>query len=216
MSEKNICFGQANFNEDCLKTDNETKVIRLEKIKNYIENLSDEQKTKFWIKTLFASYSTLPEIIKTVDRIIELQASSTAFVNDIYNVQKSAFDQMEKVINLGERKKNLVNIYIMVGELYKSLDNESVEIIEKKYLYNYSTEALARDLGLSSRTIYRRIDKIIDEVYLLCKKRNWRVAFIESQLKEEDWIKQRYLKVVTEYCKNTNYAETYNMSSSSL
>ena len=215
MSEKQNCF-KDDLDENFLENKNKLKDFKILKIKNFINNLTDEQKMKFWIKTLFASYSTLPEIIKTIDKIIELQASSMSFVTDIYNVEGSAMNQVEKVINLSERKNNLLNIYIMVGELYKSLDIESVDIIEKKFLYGYSAESLARDLGYSSRTIYRKIDKIIDDVYLLCKKRNWRVTFIESQLKEEGWIKQRYLKSVTEYFKNINYQESYNNSSSAL
>jgi len=194
----------------------QTLLVKQNKIKNYVENLSDEQKFKFWIKTLFASFSTLPEIIKTVDKIIELQASSVSFVNDIYNAEKSAFDQVEKVINLSERKNNLVNIYLMVKELYKSLNDENIEIIEKKYLYGCSIDDIAKEMGLSSRTIYRRIDKIVDEVYQFCKNRRWSLMFIESQLKEEGWIKDRYLKIVTEYCKNNNYCENYSISSSSL
>ncbi len=192
------------------------KVIKLEKIKHYIENLTDEQKMKFWIKTLFGAYSTLPEIIKTIDKIVELQASSVSFMSDIYNREGSAFDQMEKVINLSERKNNLLNIYLLVKNLYKSLSVDNVDLVEKKYLYNYSVEDLSRELDISSRTIYRRIDRIVDEVYALCKKRNWTLVFIESQLKDEGWIKERFIKIVTEYFKNTNYQESYSMSSSGL
>lgn len=186
------------------------------KIKNYINSLTKEQKTKFWIKTLFSSFSTLPEIIKTIDKIIELQASSTSFVADIYNKERSVYHQVEKVINLSERKNNLLNIYIMIKELYKMLDDESVEIIEKKYLYNYSIEELSRELDVSSRTIYRKLDKIIDKTYECCKKKNWSLQFIESQLRDEEWLKDKFIKIVTEYFRNINYCESYNMSSSGL
>lgn len=202
--------------KDYSKFHNNTNVIKLKKINSYLKNLNDEQKTKFWIKTLFASYSILPEIINTVDKIIELQASSMSFVSDIYNVEKSAFSQVEKVIDLTERKNNLVNIYLMVKELYKTLDIQSIEIVEKKYLLGYSAEDLARELGVSARTIYRRVERIIDEVYLICKRRNWKLAFIESQIKEEGWLQERFKKMVTEYFKNINYNESYNISSSRL
>lgn len=216
MNEKISCELLNASNEIYGQTKNVTRTLKLEKINHYIQNLTDEQKTKFWIKTLFSSYSTIPEIIKTLDKIIELQASSVSFVNDIYNVEKSAFSQVEKVIDLTERKNNLLNIYIMVKELYKTLDAQSIEIVEKKYLFGYCAEDLARELGLSARTIYRRVEKIIDEVYLICKRRKWTLAFIESQLKEEGWIKERFKKLVTEYFKNINYNETYSMSSSGL
>ena len=171
---------------------------------------------KFWIKTLLSSFSTLPEIIKTVDKIIELQASSMSFCSDIYNREGSSYCQLEKVIDMSERKNNLVNLYVLIKELYRSLDIENAEIIEKKYLYGYSCEDIAKELGVSTRTIYRRIDKIVDQIYDTCKMRNWSLAFIESQLKDEGWIKERFIKIVTEYFKNINYSESYSMSSSGL
>ena len=118
---KNSAFKEDFSCDISLKLKKQAEHIKIEKINTYIKNLTKEQKYKFWIKTLFSSYSTLPEIIKTVDKIIELQASSTSFISDIYNLEKSAYDQVEKVINLSERKNNLLNIYIMVKELYKKL-----------------------------------------------------------------------------------------------
>lgn len=194
----------------------EKNILKLEKIRNYIENLKNDVKMKFWIKTLLSSFSTLPEIIKTVDKIIELQASSMSFCSDIYNREGSSYCQLEKVIDMSERKNNLVNLYVLIKELYRSLDIENAEIIEKKYLYGYSCEDIAKELGVSTRTIYRRIDKIVDQIYDTCKMRNWSLAFIESQLKDEGWIKERFIKIVTEYFKNINYSESYSMSSSGL
>lgn len=216
MSEQLMSSNAINSRKSFASESMSDKERKNQKIKNYIENLHEEQKLKFWIKTLFGAYSTLPEIIKTIDKIIELQASSVSFVSDIYNKEGSAFDQMEKVINLSERKNNLLNIYLMVKNLYQSLSAESVEIIEKKYLYGYSVDDLARDLGVSSRTIYRKVDKIVDDVFNFCRKKNWSLKFIESQLKDEGWIKERYIKIVTEYFKNNNYTESYSMSSSGL
>ncbi len=213
MIEKNVCRDVREYKFD-LQANKGLKEEKILKIKNYIENLSDEQKFRFWLKTLFSAYATLPEVIKTIDKIVEMKASSMSFITDIYNVEGSPLNQYKRVIDLTERKNNLLNVYFMVGELYKSLDTVNVEIIEKKYLYGYSCEEVGRELGLSTRTIYRRIDKIIDEVYQTCIRRNWTLAFVESQLKSETWLRPRFVKVVSEYFKNTNYAEDYSMSSS--
>ena len=76
---------------------------------NYLKLIDDEQKMKLWIKTLLYAQSSLPEIIKSVDKIIEINASSLSFVTDIYNTEKSTFAQVERVIDLTERKNKLVN-----------------------------------------------------------------------------------------------------------
>ena len=66
---------------------------------------------KFWIKTLLSVHSNLPEIIKSVDKIIEINASSLSFITDIYNTEKSTYAQVEKVIDLTERKNKLLNLF---------------------------------------------------------------------------------------------------------
>ena len=59
-----------------------------QKLKKCIQTMSDETRFKFWIKTLISCQSTFPEIIKTVDKIIEIQASSVSFASDIFNKNK--------------------------------------------------------------------------------------------------------------------------------
>ena len=40
----------------------------------YLRTISEEQKMKLWIKTLLSVQNSLPEIIKSVDKIIEINA----------------------------------------------------------------------------------------------------------------------------------------------
>lgn len=175
------------------------------KLSKCIQMMSNETKFKFWIKTLISSYSTLPEIIKTVDKIIEIQASSVSFASDIYNKNKGTFNQVEKVIDLTERKNSLLNIYIMTKKMTEQLTNEHYEFLERKFIYNWSSEELANYYEISLRTVYRKIDKIIDEIFNYCTKHKWTLNFIETQVKEEGWLKEKYLKFVNDYYKNSNY-----------
>ena len=131
-------------------------------IKDFIKNLSEEQKMKFWIKTLLSSQKTFPEIIKTLDRIIELQASSVSFASSIYNLENPTFKQVEKVIDLSERKTFLLNIYLMSKELTKGLSLADSEFLEKKFVYNLSVETLAKEFDISPRTVYRKTNKLIE------------------------------------------------------
>ena len=176
-----------------------------EEVRLYIKNLSEEQKIKFWIKTLLSSYNIFPEIIKTVDKIIELQASSVSFATDIYNGDHTALYQIERVIDLTERKNSLLNAHVMTKEIIKTLENSDFEFLEKRYVYNWNCEDLAREFDISVRTVYRKIDRLINEVYLKLKQNNWSLKFLESQLKNEFWIKEKFVKIASEYFKNSNY-----------
>lgn len=167
----------------------------------YLKLMSNENKFKFWIKTLLSSFQTFPEIISTIDKIIELQASTISFSSDIYNKQKKPFDQYEKVIDLSERKNSILNIYIMTKEMLKKLSYQDFEFIEKRFIYNWGIEELAKEYEVSMRTIYRRTDKIIDQIYKNSIANNWSLKFIESQTNNEDWLKERFLKSVSDYIK---------------
>lgn len=184
-------------------------------IKDFIKNLCEEQKMKFWIKTLLSSQKTFPEIIKTLDRIIELQASSVSFASSIYNLENPTFKQVEKVIDLSERKTFLLNIYLMSKELTKGLSSADSEFLEKKFVYNLSVETLAKEFDISPRTVYRKTNKLIDEIYSKITRKNWSLKFLESQIKNEFWLKSRFISQVTDYIRNTNSLSKNQSKSSS-
>ena len=171
----------------------------------FIKNMDEEQKMKFWIKTLLSSQKTFPEIIKTLDKIIELQATSLSFSSSIYNLENPTMKQVEKVISLSERKNFLLNIFLMSKELTKGLSSSDFDFLEKKYVYNLSVDTLAKEFEISPRTVYRKVDKLIEEIYQKIKMKNWSLKFLESQIKEEFWLKSRFISQVTEYFKNANY-----------
>ena len=184
-------------------------------IKDFIKNLSEEQKMKFWIKTLLSSQKTFPEIIKTLDRIIELHASSVSFASSLYNLENPTFKQVEKVIDLSERKTFLLNIYLMSKELTKGLSSTDSEFLEKKFVYNLSVETLAKEFDISPRTVYRKTNKLIDEIYAKITRKNWSLKFLESQIKNEFWLKSRFISQVTDYVRNTNILSNNQSKSSS-
>lgn len=181
-------------------------------LKNYIENLTEEQEQKFWIKTLLTTHSKIPEIIKAVDKIIELQATSVSFMSDIYNREKSTLNQVEKVIDLSERKNNLLNIYIMSKKLTKNLSFSDADFIEKKFVYNWTSEDLAKEFNISVRTVFRKIDKLISEIYETTKRNNWSLRFFKSQVKNERWLHEKFIKQVSEYFKLSNHNKSSSES----
>lgn len=176
-----------------------------QKLKECIKNMNDETKFKFWIKTLISEQNTIPEIIRTVDKIIEIQASSVSFSSDIFNKNGSTINQVERVIDLTERKNSLINIYVMTQKMLKTLSADDYDFLERKFIYNWGMEEIADYYSISPRTVYRKIDKLIKTIYDECIKLKWTLKFVESQIKHEDWLKEKWIHSVREYYKNTNY-----------
>lgn len=173
---------------------------------NFIKNLKEDQKIKFWIKTLLSSYSTLPELIKTIDKIIEFQASTVSFSCDIYNGSKSTIDQVERVIDLTERKNSILNIYLATQKMLKNIEAEDRDFLEKRFMFNWKIDELASEFNVTTRTIYRKIDKLIDDIYKSLKINNWSLKFIELQVKDEGWLKDKYKKQIYEYYKSVYFS----------
>lgn len=170
-----------------LQSKNKNKDLQI-----YIKLLNDEQKTKLWIKTLISVQTNLPEIINSVDKIIEVNASSLSFATDIYNAEKSTMSQVEKVIDLTERKNKLLNIYLISKNLLNSLSENERVFIKRKFIYNWTAEELAQDEDVSVRTIFRRTDKILEKIYEFTKRKNWALGFILTQVKNESWIHEKF------------------------
>lgn len=176
-------------------------------IRNYIANLNNPTKMKFWIKTLLSSLNALPQIMNTLDKIIELQASSVSFASNIYNSDKSTLKDIEKVIDLSDRKNTILNIYLMTKDMLKGLSENDMILIEKRYVDGWSIDEISKEFEISHRTVFRKIDKIIENIHENCLKKHWSVKFIESQIQTEGWLKEKFTKLVSDYCKNINYKQ---------
>ena len=179
------------------------KKIENAELKSYLNLLNDEQKMKFWIKTLLSTYNNIPEIIKAVDKIIEIQASSLTFISDIYYTEKSTYSQVEKVIDLSERKNNLLNIYLITKNLFSSISEEERTFMERRFVFNWTAEELATEYEVSTRTIFRKIEKIIDKIYAATKRKNWSLKLITMQIKNEQWLTDKFNKIVKDYYQST-------------
>ena len=198
------------MNKNCINQTNEKPLTKTNKadyskLKECIKSMNAETKFKFWIKTLISEQNTIPEIIKTVDKIIEIQASSVSFSADIFNKNGTTISQVEKVIDLSERKNSLINLYVMTKKMLKSLSADDNDFLERRFIYNWNAEELAEYYSISTRTVYRKIDSLIKSIYFECLKFKWTLKFIESQIKNEEWLKEKFLKCVSDYYKNTNY-----------
>lgn len=173
-------------------------------IRELLKNTLDEKvRVKTWIKTLLHTYRLFPRIINAIDKIILTRASGYSFSTDIYNSLNRPENQFNVLIDMTERKKKLLNIYVMTKNLLDSLSKPSYDLIYSKFYETQTNEELANEYGVSTRTIFRRINDIIDKLYVFTQKNNWSLRFIEFQVKEEAWLIERYNNYLDELIVDT-------------
>lgn len=161
-----------------------------------------------WAKALFYVYPSIPNIIKIVDNIVTQRASSVIQTNSIYSCPESSLRQMEKVIDLGERKLRLLNILSLIRELISNLDERSYEIITMKYFNRMKTETISTKLSLEERSVYRRINRAIEKAAKALFAMGFSSDSISKTITGEGWIREIYQKSMEQLLVNNRRAKS--------
>lgn len=180
-TQKNIKNNAKTIKYDNFPTINKNKLL-----------LDEARKTNLivYIKTLLEAYKSLPNIIHTIDKIIENRASTlpTSYIyGDSY---LATYRSIDKVIDLGERKNKLLNLYVMIEKLLDSLIDKDRKIIILKYVKKCTTEEIAEETKSVTRTIYRRINSTLEKLATNALKNNWTSYFIKTQIGNEPWLEE--------------------------
>lgn len=143
-------------------------------------------KQKIWAKTLLASYNSLETIANAVDNLVVSQGINSA------NNHLTTIENAERIINLIQRKKLLVNLKVLVDSTVAKLDNLSARLIIMRYLDNIKPDICLEILKLSRRTYFRRLDRALDEFSLKLKLSGYTPDVLEQLVQKEYWIKEHY------------------------
>ena len=165
----------------------------------FIENVEDEEESskqvleefismRIWVKTLLSIYGTLPNIIKLIDSIITKNATNP-FGN---NLNDSTMGQIDRVINLFDRKNKLLNIYLLIKKMIEGASDEEKRLISYKFVNKITIPAMAQKFACTERNVFRKINNLVDRLTASTIERGWTICFIETQLSNEPWIMESY------------------------
>ena len=103
----------------------------------------------------------------------------------------------------------------MIDKIFKDLSYNNRELAEKKFIDKLTNEEIAQEYDISTRTVYRKLNKIIDEIYTYFLKMNWNLKFIELQVQEEEWLIEKFKQNKKDFYNTVNKTNSiYNKSSS--
>lgn len=163
------------------------KVTPAKKLKG--EELTPREKNikalRLWLKALLIAEPCIPNIIKIVDSLIENKAS---FYGSYNTLKDNTFQNMEKIIDYTERKKSLVNVYIIAKEITRTLNLKEMEIVVFRYHKRLKAERIGEILGCSGRYIYKKSEQIIEKLVKRCLESSWSADYLAKLLENEPWI----------------------------
>ena len=206
MCEINTVLNKSkNMQENCNFNVKNDKISK--NIANFREDIEtkkgmSELKMKAYAKALLTIYPTLPNIVSIVDGIVEKRASSSISLSSVYAGSIHTYKQIEKVIDLSERKYKLLNIFSLIKEIITPLNLRDYEIVDLKFFRRHKFSEIADRLEMEERSLYRRINKILDSIVKFMSINLIDEQVIEDLIRGEGWIKEIYNKAYAELMVN--------------
>ena len=148
-----------------------------------------------WIKTMLVIKRFLPNIICLVDKHILSIAESSSYGSFIFgDMVNGTYNQVEKILQMEERKNSLVNINLLIDELCSCLDDKYKRFVYLKYFQNKNFPSVAVELKIDERTAYRWNKIVLVKLLKYCKMNNYTVEFFNIQLSDEKWLLPHFEK----------------------
>lgn len=182
--------------------------LKNKKNSNTLKNINKEDHELYvWIKTLLGVHDFLPNIIKLVDSMVTKKASSLIDSSYIFGDNKNGtLSQMEKVIDMTERKVSLLNLYAIIEDMINGLDEKYKPFVIAKFYKRKKSNYLAEEFNIDERTVYRWANTVMKTLLDNCKRKNISVGFIYSQIEREGWLLEHYNKNYKSFINNLQKA----------
>jgi len=191
-----ICQNGSNIDE------NADNIAEKDKVKVVRSLNKNNDKMIAWVKALFTIYPTIPNIISVIDNIVLTRASSSISMSSVYSGSGDTMKQIEKVIDLSERKLKLLNILALVKEIISPLSEKDYEIVDLRFFRRLKAAEIAEMLKVDERTVFRKVNRILEKAVKICSSSCYDLLFIENAVRGESWIKEIYNKSIDEINSN--------------
>ena len=159
-----------------------------------LKNADDAVTYMAYIKTYLYNLSSIPNIVKIVDSIIESRAI-TSFDGG-WQGSKNTLSEIEKMIDMTERKKRLIIIRNTMKTMLGLLDDTDKKLVFYKYVKQEQIHVISNKLDISVRNLYRRYHRIVYNMALGLLKNGYSIKDFEKEIEGEDWLKYYFRQIL--------------------
>ncbi len=149
-------------------------------------------KENFWFKTILFVYKYLDNLAEAIDNLVERQALNSFYYFSGSSQDNSVMAVSDRIINLIDRKKKLINIKVLVSKCLRKCDKEFAQILIEKYIDNDKSEDIALRHNLSMRTYFRRLIQAEEQFASKACELGFNESRLNILLANEKWIKEVY------------------------
>lgn len=141
-------------------------------------------KLKVWGKTLLNIYDCLFNLAEEIDKIVEKFALNSC---NFYGLSRT-YQDIQKIIDLTDRKATIVNIKVLVEKVLLDLDDVSCKILTLKFIDKMSHDMIYQTLNLKRRTYFRKYNDAISGFAGKLLMHGFDENKIIKLIKNEKWI----------------------------
>lgn len=158
-------------------------------------------------KTLLNIYNSLDAVCERIDKMVDNKAMAGALG---FGGGKNSLDLFNNLINLSQRKINLINLKIRIENAFSSLKEKQAKVLILKFVDGLTFKQIANLTGQSIRNCFRICEQAIENFSKYIKNEGLTEDKIENTYADEKWIFQIYdRELVERKTENTIYKAPY-------
>ena len=147
---------------------------------------------KTWSKTILSIYKYLEALSNSIDDLVLKKSINSAFYNN--GRFNNCYDCANKIMQLTERKINLINIKILVDNTFSKMPLKYRQILALAYVDNVKSEKIAEIMHISLRTFFRKKNDALNSFAKNLVLQGYTNEKLESMFYGEHWLKNLYDK----------------------
>ncbi len=147
-----------------------------------------------WGKTIISIKRYLERVSMAIDSLIYKKALASGYVSIKNLTEQSAYSVSDAIINLTDRKVNLINLNTICSKALSEIDQNSAKILILKYIDCLSSSQISSLLEISDRTYFRKLNLAYENLANWLKRNNFNEEYFQKKYKNEGWIMEVFYK----------------------
>lgn len=163
-----------------------------EKIKTFYKQAKnasfkgDKMENRAWAKTLLEIYRYLETLCNSIDEIVKRTSLSG------FGVSLDTKFSAEKIIELTNKKKTLINLKVLVEDGLSKLNDADIKILTLFYIDGVTAKNLSSMYNINIRTFFRRKSIALTKLFEMFKQSGYTANRLSLELQNENWIMNIY------------------------
>ncbi|MBP3345277.1 MAG: hypothetical protein J6K97_03640 [Clostridia bacterium] len=149
-------------------------------------------KNNEWAKTILSTYKYLDRVAEAIDKLVKQEALNSFYFSGLNQSKNAVMPVADRIINLIERKKKLINIKVLADKSLMECDRGAAQILIERYMDGDTSQEIALRHNLNVRTYFRHLISAEENFSSIMAKYGFSDKKLASYLAGEKWIMEVY------------------------